>query len=111
MANRAMTGLDVKIQEMAGRIRDLREITGFTTAQMAEYTGVSEEEYIRCECGASDLHFAFLYRCASAFGVDVTDLIEGHSPKLRSYIVTRNGYGQKIEQAHEMMYYNLAADF
>ena len=111
MSNKALTGLDVKIQEMAGRIRDLREITGFTTAQMAEYTGISEEEYIRCECGASDLHFAFLYRCASAFGVDVTDLIEGHSPKLRSYTVTRSGNGQKIEQAHEMVYFNLAADF
>ena len=111
MEETKVTGLDFKIQEMAGRIRDLREITGFTTAQMAERTGMSEAEYCLCEAGGSDLHFAFLYRCALAFGVDVTDLIEGHSPKLRAYTVTRNGQGQKIEQAHEMVYYNLAASF
>ena len=64
MTNKTLTGLDVKIQEMAGRIRELREITGFTTAEMAERTGISEEEYVRCEAGVSDLHFAFLYRCA-----------------------------------------------
>ena len=111
MANKTVTGLDFKIQEMAGRIHELREITGFTTQEMAERTGISEEEYILCENGGSDLHFAFLYRCALAFGVDVTDLIEGHSPKLRSYTVTRSGKGQKIEQAHEMVYYNLASGF
>ena len=111
MSNTKLTGLDFKIQEMAGRIRELREITGFTTAEMAERTGITEAEYVLCECGKSDLHFAFLYRCALAFGVDVTDLIEGHSPKLRSYTVTRAGMGQKIEQAHEMIYYNMASGF
>ena len=105
MANQQLTGLDYKIQEMAGRIRELREISGFTPA------GVSIEEYLLCEAGGSNLTFAFLYRCALAFGVDVTDLIEGQSPKLRSYTLTRAGKGQKIEQAHEMIYYNMASDF
>ena len=47
MTNKTLTGLDVKIQEMAGRIRDLREITGFTTAEMAERTGITLEPEIR----------------------------------------------------------------
>ena len=111
MENRTLTGLDFKIREMAGRIRELREISGFTIADMAARTGVSEAEYTLCEQGGSDLNFAFLYRCALAFGVDVTDLIEGSSPKLRAYTVTRAGAGQKIEQAHEMIYYNMAAGF
>ena len=111
MANQQLTGLDYKIQEMAGRIRELREISGFTPAEMAGKTGVSIEEYLLCEAGGSNLTFAFLYRCALAFGVDVTDLIEGQSPKLRSYTLTRAGKGQKIEQAHEMIYYNMASDF
>ena len=41
-----LTGLEYKIQEMAERIRALREITGLSTAEMAQRTGVSEEEYI-----------------------------------------------------------------
>ena len=101
-----MTGLNYKIQEMAHRIRELREIENFTIAEMANKTGVTEQEYIDCEMGRSDLNFAFLYRCALAFGVDVGDIIEGSSPNLNSFTVTRRGEGQRIEEAHDMIYYN-----
>ena len=103
--------LDFKIKEIAGRIRELREIENLTVVDMAQKTGVSEQEYIACEKGESDLHFAFIYRCANAFNVDVTDIIEGYSPKLKSFTVTRRGEGQRIEKAHGMTYYNLAAAF
>ena len=106
-----ITALEYKIREMAGRIRELREITGISVAEMARRTGVSEEEYILCESGKKDLNIAFLYRCSLSFGVDFTDLIEGHSPKLRSYALTRAGEGQKIEEAHHMVGFNLAAGF
>ncbi|MBQ0084406.1 MAG: AMP-binding protein [Clostridiales bacterium] len=106
-----MTGLDFKIQDMAQRIRELREITRFTPEEMAKKTDVTAEEYLACENGESDLNFAFIYRCALAFGVDVTDIIEGVSPTLKSYVITRSGAGQKIDQAHGMMYYNLASSF
>ncbi len=111
MQEQRLTGLEYKIREMASRIRELREITGLSVAEMSKRTGISEKEYELCEAGQVDLNIAFLYRCALSFGVDVTDLIEGHSPKLRSYTLTRAGRGQKIEQAHRMTYYNLAADF
>ena len=111
METKTKTGLEEKIREMAGRIRALREIVGLSTAEMAEKTDVEEAEYIACEAGRQDLNFAFLYRCAQALGVDVTDIIEGTGPRLSSYTVTRRGEGQKIEQAHGMIYYNLAAAF
>ena len=88
--------LDLKIKEMAGRIRELRDIVGLSVKEMAEKTGVSEAEYTDCENGRSDLNFAFIYRCAGAFSVNVTDIIEGYSPKLKTYTVTRRGAGQKI---------------
>ena len=106
-----MSGLDFKIREMAERIRELREITRYTPEEMAAKTDVSVEEYLQCENGQSDLNFAFIYRCALAFGVNVTDIIDGVSPTLKSYTVTRSGAGQRIEQAHGMIYYNLAAAF
>ena len=104
-------GLDLKIQEMSARIRELREITNLSVLDMAERTGITQEEYIACESGKSDLNFAFIYRCAQSFGVDVTDIIEGVSPTLRSMVVTRNGMGQMIEHAHGMVYYSLAGSF
>ncbi len=104
-------GLDLKIKEMAGRIRELREIENFSVADMAEKTGVTEQEYEACENGNKDLNFAFIYRCAQALKVNVTDIIEGYSPNLKSYTVTRAGAGQQIAKAHGMTYYNMAYAF
>jgi len=106
-----MTGMDYKLREVAGRIRELREISGFTVEEMAQRTDVSVEEYIACESGSRNLSIAFLYRCVLIFGVDMGDLLEGRSPRLRSYALTRKGEGQRIEEAHHMVGYNLAADF
>ena len=106
-----MTGMDFKIREVAQRIRELREVSGFTVEEMAARTNLSVEEYIQCEAGNRNLSIAFLYRCTLSFGVDLGDLLEGRSPKLRSYDLTRKGEGQRIEEAHHMVGYNLAADF
>ena len=106
-----IAGLDIKIKEMARRIRELREIEGISVQTMAKNTGVSAEEYMQCENGSKDLNFAFIYRCALALGVNVTDIIEGYSPNLKSYTVTRAGGGQQIANAHGMTYYNLAYAF
>ena len=104
-------GLDRKIKEMAGRIKDLREIVGLSVEEMAQKTDVSVDEYLKCESGEVDLNFAFIYRCASALKVNVTDIIEGFSPTLDSYTVTRAGKGQEIAKAHGMTYYNMAYAF
>ncbi len=105
------TGLEFKIQEMAQRIKTLREIVGLTQEEMALKTGVSIEEYIACEEGKEDLNFAFLYKCSLALNVDVTDIIDGTSPRLAGYTLTRKGEGQEIQKAHGMTYYNLAPSF
>ena len=98
------TGLDFQLQEMAARIRELREIMGLSVGEMALRTGVSEEEYAACERGAHDLSFAFIYRCAMAFNVNVTDIVQGASPTLKGYTITRSGEGARIEQAHGMLW-------
>ncbi|MGN1349261.1 MAG: helix-turn-helix transcriptional regulator, partial [Acutalibacteraceae bacterium] len=89
-----ISGLDYKIKEMASRIKELREIEGYTTYEMAAKTDVTNEEYVLCESGEHDLNFAFIYRCALALNVDATDIIDGHSPTLKSFTVTRAGQGQ-----------------
>ena len=106
-----ITGADLKNIEIAARIRELREISGISLEEMAARTGVTVEEYRRCEEGTQDLAIAFLYRCVLILGVDMGDLLEGHSPKLRSYALTRRGEGQRIEEAHHMVGYSLASGF
>ncbi len=106
-----MSGLDLKLSEVASRIRELRHIEGISKETMARLTDVSIAEYTACEAGEHDLSFAFIYRCAQAFGVNVTDIIEGNSPKLKHYTVTRAGKGVEIQKAHGMVYFGLAGDF
>ena len=106
-----MTGLDLKISEVAARIKELRHIEGISKETMARLTGVTREEYAACEAGEHDLSFAFIYRCALAFKVNVTDIIEGKSPNLKSYTLTRNGQGVEIQKANGMIYYGLASKF
>ena len=103
--------MDEKIKQIASRIKELRLITGLSVKEMAERTGMSESEYEQCEAGNRNLSIAFLYHCTLSFGVDMGDILEGKSPKLRSYALTRKGDGQRIEEAHNMVGFNLAADF
>jgi len=105
------TGLEFKIREITDRIRELRTILGYSEADLAKKLGMREDEYISYEAGEEELNFAFLYNCAQALDVDVTELIEGTAPLLRSYILTRSGEGRRVEQAHGMTYYNLAYKF
>ncbi len=106
-----METMEFKLKQIADRVRELRLISGITVAEMAARTGMSESEYEACENGTRTLSIAFLYHCALSFGVDMSDILEGHSPKLRSYALTRRGDGQRIEEAHHMVGYNLASGF
>ncbi len=82
------------MKEVAERIRQLRLDFGYSVEQMAEYTGVSNSEYQMFEQGNTDLPFSFIHKSALTFGVEMIELLEGRSPKLSSYTVTRRGGGQ-----------------
>ena len=103
--------MEHKLKEIAARVKDLRIIAGLSVSEMAERTGISVAEYEECEAGNRNLSIAFLYHCALSFGVDMGDILEGKSPKLRSYALTRRGEGQRFEEAYNMIGFNLASDF
>ena len=84
-----------KLYEVALRIREMREIAGYTVEQMAEKVELSVEEYRTLESGAQDFPFSFIHKCAQEFGIGMSDLLEGTtSARLSSYTVTRKGQGQ-----------------
>ena len=96
MANERTHAVDLtKLQEVAIRIREMRDICGFTVVEMAEKTEVSAEEYVAYEAGELDFPFSFIHKCALAFDIGITDLLEGRSAHLSSYTVTRKGEGQE----------------
>ena len=82
-----------QLQSIAQRICEMRRIMGYTEKQMAEMTDISEETYTSYESGTVDLPFTFIHKCAKVFGIELTDILEGHSAKLSGYTVTRRGEG------------------
>ena len=100
-----------KLSEMAARIREMREIVGYTIEKMARLTNVSVRRYAAVEAGVEDPSFTFLHKCAIAFGVDITALLEGHSTKLSNYMVTRKGMGTITAKEDGITIQNLAAMF
>ena len=99
------------LQEVALRIREMREIFDFSIETMAEKTEVSVAEYCRYESGELDFPFTFIYKCAQAFGIGMTDLLEGRSAHLSSYTVTRRGQGQQTAKEDGIEISNLAPMF
>ena len=83
-----------KIYEVAARIRELREIAGYSQEDMAQRTEVSPEMYRLYEEGQTDFPFTFIHKCALELGVEITDLMEGKSARLTGYTVTRKGMGE-----------------
>ena len=83
-----------KIYEVAARIRELREIAGYSQEEMAQRTEVSLEMYRLYEEGQTDFPFTFIHKCALELGVEITDLMEGKSARLTGYTVTRKGMGE-----------------
>ena len=52
------------LKEMASRIKEMREIIGYSVRQMAAMVEVSEAEYAAVEAGNVDPQFTFLHKCA-----------------------------------------------
>ncbi|MBE6787656.1 MAG: cupin domain-containing protein [Ruminococcaceae bacterium] len=78
---------------------------------MAEKTEVSEEKYITFENATADIPFSFIHKCAVAFDVEMTELLEGRTAKLSTYTVTRKGKGQKTAKEDGIDITNLAPKF
>ncbi|MBR3678879.1 MAG: AMP-binding protein [Oscillospiraceae bacterium] len=106
-----LNGTEQKIQEVAQRIRSLREDLGISIAEMADQTGFSQEEYELLESGKKDFSFSFIHKCANVFRVDISELMEGRSPELTGYTVTRKGEGLPIVRRAGFAYNRLAHKF
>ncbi len=101
----------VRLSEVAFRIREMREILGYSQTEMAARTEVTPEEYAAYESGGSDLSFSFIHKCALVFGIELTELLEGHTARLSSYTVTRKGQGHETAREEGIMIQNLAPKF
>ena len=99
------------LAEVSQRIREMREVCGISVKTMAEKTEVTREEYMKYERGEADLPFTFIHKCSLAFGIEMTELLEGSSARLSSYTVTRKGGGAETAKEDGIEIRNLAPMF
>ena len=105
------TKTNTKLLEIGTRIREMREIIGYTVEEMANLTDTTAQEYCEYEAGFIDFPFSFIHKCALAFDLEITDILEGHSAKLSAYTVTRKGQGQVTADEEGINIANLAPMF
>ena len=105
------THVSSQLLEMAFRIREMRGICGFSEDEMARKTDTTLAEYRTYEAGRADLPFTFIHKCSLAFGIGITDLLEGRSANLSSYTITRRGEGQQTAKEPGIEISNLAPLF
>ena len=100
-----------KIMDVALRIWELREVSGATKEETAQKLGLDFDTYNRYESGAEDLPFSFIHNCALLFGVELTDLLEGVSSHLTSYMIMRRGKGRVTSREQDIEVRDLAPRF
>ena len=103
--------VNTQLMEVAFRIREMRGICGFSEVEMAQKTDLTLDQYRDYEAARTDLPFTFIHKCSLAFGIGITDLLEGHSAHLSSYTVTRKGQGQQTAKEPGIEISNLAPFF
>jgi mannose-6-phosphate isomerase-like protein (cupin superfamily)/DNA-binding XRE family transcriptional regulator len=97
-----------KINEIAGRIRELREIAELSIEELAPHVNVTPEHYAEYESGTADIPISFLLALGSYFNVELSALLTGGDPKLTVYTLTRAGKGQIVNRRKEYRYQSLA---
>jgi transcriptional regulator with XRE-family HTH domain len=100
-----------KIQFIAERIKELREISGISAATMAKEFGISLNLIHQYESGTIDIPVGFLYKVAHKFGVELTAILTGENPRLHVYCVVRKGTGLSVERRKQYKYESLAFNF
>lgn len=100
-----------QVQQIAARVRELREILDKTPEQIAALISVDVSIYLAYENAESDIPVGKLYLIASALGVDPTVLLAGDSPRMNDYTIVRGGKGMSVERFAGYRFSSLAYNY
>jgi len=98
-------------EEIALRIRGLREAAGLSADDTARALDLEPGQYARYEAGRADVPMGTLSRLAALFRTDAAALLTGGEPHARLFSVTRRGAGPIVERRRAYHYESLGAGF
>jgi len=100
-----------KVKEIAARVKELRELSEVSVAEMAQCIGAPVEYYRAYEEGNEDISASRLYEIAQKLGVDLSLLLTGSAPRMNTFTVTRKDKGPSVARRQQYQYQSLAANF
>ncbi len=98
-------------KDIAPRLAGLRDDMGWTAAEMADRLGHSVEEVERYESGDVEIPVGYLLDVSRLCKVDLTTLISGREPHLKSYALVRKGEGFAVDRRKDYDYKSLGYKF
>ncbi len=99
------------LKQIAMRMKELREISGYSIESIAREFKIEEDVYEKYEKGEADIPVSLLLELAHKFKVELTALLTGEEPKLRHYSLVKGGKGASVERRREYKYLDLGYNF
>jgi len=97
-----------EIKEIAARLRELREVSDYTTHELASELGIDIKIYESYEQDGNDIPISLIYEIANKFKVDFAEIVTGVPARLDSYHIVRRGDGRVVNRNPEYHFEDLA---
>ncbi len=85
------------INEIAARIRELREVCDYSVEQLASELGLDVAQYESYEQNG-DFPISVIYEISNKFDVDFNELITGEPSRIDTFQIVRRGQGRSISR-------------
>ncbi len=96
------------VSNVAARLRELREVCGYSVELLAKEISIDANTYRQYEQDGRDIPISVIFAVANLFQVDFNEILTGNSGKLSTYHVVRAGEGKPVDRAPGYSYSDLA---
>jgi transcriptional regulator with XRE-family HTH domain len=103
--------MNEQIQQIAARVKELREIAGIPAENFAHELNIESDLLLNYESGKTDIPVGFLLKVAHRLNLELSSLLRGDEPKLHVYTVVRKGKGLNVDRRKQYKYESLASNF
>ena len=100
--------MSVYNQEIAERLRAIRELSDMTPEELSTAMNMTVDEYLNF---VYELKGCALYDVSNTLNISITELITGEKAKLHTYSLVRKGRGIRVERSQAYKYEDLAYKF
>lgn len=98
-------------EQIAARVREMRELLEMSQEEIADKLGISVDLYKKYENNEDSFPISSIYTIADIFGMDFTTLLTGDAPRMGGYTLTRAGEGVDVKRYPGYRFQSLAFNF